>query len=133
MTEEAVEIATAIPYHADKDRFLLAKRTGETDIQPGKWDFPGGSIEDEKPRKAAVRELREETGLVGKAIRSGDPFIVDNEDGRFNVHPVLVLVDEEPELNPEHTDYEWIKTRDLEKFETVEGLKEDLERVGVLE
>ena len=35
----------------------------------GHWDFPKGHIEPgESPEKAALRELKEETGLVGKIV-----------------------------------------------------------------
>lgn len=126
-------IATAIPFHPQKERFLLLKRTHEADIQSGKWNFPGGHIDDEKARNAALRELKEETALNGEVLRSGDSFIVENEDGCFSIHPFLVLVGDEPELNKEHTDYSWIEPEDLSGFETVDGLKQDLEAVGVLD
>lgn len=128
-----VEVATAVPYDPERQKFLLLKRNFETDIHPGKWNFPGGRIEDEEPVDAALRELEEETGLRGEMIRSGDPFVVDTEDGKFKVHPFLVLVNGEPELNQEHLDSSWIKAGDLEEFETVDGLREDLERVGAVD
>jgi mutator protein MutT len=43
-------------------RILLARRAAE--IENGKWDLPGGYLEEgEDPVEAMVREVREETGL----------------------------------------------------------------------
>ncbi len=129
---EPIDVATAVVKKKGTERYLLAKRTTETDIQPGKWNFPGGKIEekDVKQSEAAQRELFEETGLEEEPVLTGESFTVDTVDGKFRVHPVLFKTREEPELNTEHTEFKWIKPEKLEEFETVKGLKKDLKRLN---
>jgi 8-oxo-dGTP pyrophosphatase MutT (NUDIX family) len=149
--EKPTEVATAVPYDPQRQKFLLLKRNFETDIHPGKWNFPGGRIgkpdasnsisagnadghnEDETPENAALRELEEETKISGELIRSGESFVLETEDGKFKVFPFLVLVEDDPELNSEHLDYSWIEPGELEDYDTVDGLRQDLRRVGVLD
>ncbi len=103
---DPIEVATAVVRKTDAEKYLLAKRSTETDIQPGKWNFPGGKIEEQDPNpgEAARRELKEETGIEEKPVRTGESFTVDTQDGVFRVHPVLFRTGEEPDLNPEHTE-----------------------------
>lgn len=128
------EVATAVVQHRDTGKFLLAKRTTDTDIHPGKWNFPGGKIEeqDENPAEAARRELKEETGLEEEPVRTGESFTLDTVDGVFKIFPVHFHTSSDPELNTEHTDYQWIGTEELDSFETVNGLRRDLEKVGLI-
>ena len=54
-------VAVALIY--DSGEFLIMKR-GEEQMLGGLWEFPGGKLEaGETPAQAAVREVREETGL----------------------------------------------------------------------
>ncbi len=51
-----------------KHAFLLVKRVNEP--EKGKWFLPGGRVfKNEKLAQAALRKLREETGLKGKVMR----------------------------------------------------------------
>ena len=53
----------------DRDR-LLACRLAPGEPSPGSWTLPGGGIDfGEAPEAAVLRELEEETGLVGRVER----------------------------------------------------------------
>jgi dihydroneopterin triphosphate diphosphatase len=53
----------------DKPFYLLLHRTKEEKVYPNIWQFITGSIEaNEKAAEAALRELKEETGLVPKSL-----------------------------------------------------------------
>jgi len=56
-----IRVTAAILVH--NDRILIAQR-GETDDLAGKWEFPGGKIENnESPQQCLIRELQEEFGI----------------------------------------------------------------------
>jgi mutator protein MutT len=83
----------AIAVVAHDGKFLLVRRANPPD--PGRWGFPGGKIElGETALQAAVRELAEETGIAGEAIRAFDcvDVIKHDAEGRVAMHFVLVAV-----------------------------------------
>ncbi|MFJ6724558.1 (deoxy)nucleoside triphosphate pyrophosphohydrolase [Streptomyces sp. NPDC091281] len=65
MTERIVVVAAAL---LDEGRLLAARRSAPPDLA-GRWELPGGKVEaGERPEEALVRELREELGVLARAV-----------------------------------------------------------------
>jgi 8-oxo-dGTP diphosphatase len=70
---------------------VLVARRAEAQHLPGAWEFPGGTIDDgEEPADAALRELREETGLVAAIATPLLVFVYDYPDRRLRFHAFVV-------------------------------------------
>ncbi|WP_231803269.1 NUDIX hydrolase [Stenotrophomonas sp. MMGLT7] len=86
-------MAAAIATVFRDGKVLLVRRANPPDA--GRWGFPGGKIESgERIEDAAVRELREETGVHAEAHRvftAVDVFDRDEGD-RLRRHFVLIAV-----------------------------------------
>ena len=72
-------------------RVLLIRR-GQAPLL-GEWSLPGGALEcGEALREAAVREAREETGLLVETVEILGVYerVIPGDDGRIRYHYVLI-------------------------------------------
>ncbi|MCX6002541.1 MAG: nicotinamide-nucleotide amidohydrolase family protein, partial [Chloroflexi bacterium] len=114
---------------------LLLRRSGRVGTYKRAWAGVSGYIETDALDQA-VTEIREETGLFNnniKLVRQGKPLeVIDKSLHRkWIVHPFLfhVLDPQKIMLDWEHTEFTWVKPKDLKKYKTVPGLAEALKTV----
>lgn len=121
--------ASAVVFNIQTKKFLIVKRADTKQEHPDLWEFPGGYVEeDETPREAAIRELKEETGIISEPIRTGEKGVYEE----LEVTPFLFAVDsDEVELSREHNKFEWIEQSELSKFNTVPGIKKEMEALDI--
>lgn len=93
--------------------------------------FTGGKVEDESLEDAALRELKEETGLEGEVVKTA-PGYPSEADSKFNLRPVLIETGSRDIQNSrEHEKLEWIDLNDFYRYDTL-GQFPALERLGVV-
>lgn len=117
------------------DKILFLKRSRTRSSSPNKWQVVSGYIkEKESAEEAVLREVKEETGLEGKIVKSGKAFEVIDDWGRWIDVPFLISVDSDKVKIDlvEHSEYRWISPKEIGKFDCVASIDEDLKSVGLL-
>jgi 8-oxo-dGTP diphosphatase len=118
-TESFVRVGVAVVVRRN-GRLLMGLRKGSHGA--GTWSVPGGSLHPgETVAECAVRELREETGLIGSV--DGEPIgftnrVYDTGIGQhFTTLYVVVAVDPDEEPHVAEPDkcgrWEWVSRDDL--------------------
>ena len=96
---------------------ILVARRAESQHLPGAWEFPGGRIEEgEGPADAALRELREETGLAAASATSLLVFVHDYPERRLRFH-AFVVTDATGEVATDGgRDFAWVQPSSLDEL-----------------
>lgn len=125
---ESRPIAATIAAVIHDGRVLLVRRANPPDA--GLWGFPGGKVDaGETLEAAAVRELREETGIHGEArhvFTAVDAFERD-EHGGVRRHFILIAVlcrwlSGEPQAGDDALDARWFDLAGLDNAELAMSL-----------
>lgn len=113
-----------------RDGRLLAARRRPSSRFGGKWEFPGGKVEEgESPAESLQRELFEELGV--RSVVKGSLFIHEHDYADVSVRLHFFDVDlgsGEPEAL-DHEEIRWVRPGDLKKMDFVEADLAVLERI----
>ena len=123
MTEQKDTEDSVIVVVIKGNKFLAVQRSKTDYWMPLHWSMPGGHImEDESAYHAAIRELKEETGIVSKRmVFLGIKF---NKDKKRLALYKCDDFDGDVKLNFEHSDYKWITVDEIDDFKCTPKLKE---------
>lgn len=122
----------------DGDLVLLVQRARPPQV--GRWTVPGGGVEvGESLEEAALRELREETGLactLGPVVEVLDRVVRDDA-GRVEFHYVILdFVGTAPtgtlQAASDCADARWVPIAELDRFETTDGLAPVIHRARAM-
>lgn len=115
MTKPLIHVALALVVRAE--RWLVARRHAHVHLG-GLWEFPGGKLHvGETTIEAALRELREECGLHGVAVRELPHIIAEYEDRCVRLMPVLCRCDRGEAQPLAATETRWVTCDELRELE----------------
>ena len=130
-----IDVYVIRPYRADW-LVLSLQRSRDTRC-PGSWETVHGRIEaNERPEHAAVREVREETGLALDRLYNVtcQPFYLHTVGvvQMAVVFAACVTEDSDVRLGVEHERYEWLSMSEAAARFTWPREREALEHIGIL-
>jgi 8-oxo-dGTP diphosphatase len=128
MTERIVVVAGAL---YDGHRLLAARRSAPP-VLAGRWELPGGKVEEgESPEAALVRELREELGVAVEVVARipgewplKSPYVLQAWTAR------LVPASPDPKPLQDHDELRWLAP---DEIWDVNWLDQDVEAIRSLE
>ena len=116
--------AMAVVYEG---RVLILHRGPTAPWMPNKWNLPGGDVEkNESPHDAAMRECKEEAGIVPKNVRALRTFRAP--DYILDIFTGEVLTDA-VKINWESQSYAWVTPDKINHYGYVPFTKEVLKQI----
>jgi 8-oxo-dGTP diphosphatase len=111
MMRKHIRVTAAIFTKGD---LVMAMRRAPHKPLPGKWEFPGGKLEEgELPDAALIREIKEELGIDIYNLELFDHSTTILPDWEVELSCYLVQSDVEPTESTDHDQLIWLKREEL--------------------
>jgi 8-oxo-dGTP pyrophosphatase MutT (NUDIX family) len=133
-----------------ENKFLICQRSFKEKIFPGKWCVPGGKLEQsdflntkkdtndhwfDVLEKTLIKEIKEETNLEIKNIGYVSNLALIRPNG-FSTIIISLFADYKSGIvklsEDELINYAWVNLEEAKKYDLIENIYEQLEKVGSL-
>ena len=118
---------------------LILRRSEAVSTYREQWGGVAGYIEeDETPMETALKEIKEEVGLKKNEVllmkQEEVISLTDFYEGKLYdwvIHPFLFHIADRKkiQMDGEHTEFQWIHPKEIEKYDTVPHLKEIVKKM----
>jgi 8-oxo-dGTP diphosphatase len=115
-------------------KILILKRSTDSKTNPGKWELPGGKVnQDESFDHALIREVYEETNLKIEL----DHVVGASEQNLHIIRAVHIImsgkiIEGELTLSSEHEGYAWVLMETLSDYELADWLEDYVNQRNIL-
>jgi 8-oxo-dGTP diphosphatase len=116
----------------ERDGRVLICRRRDDQVHAGKWEFPGGKLEDgEQPAEALLRELREELSIEAQTDGEIERYRYQYPDRKPIELIFFAVTDFEGEpCYDQFAEVRWATRRDLPSFDFLDGDVEFVRRLA---
>jgi 8-oxo-dGTP diphosphatase len=118
------------------EKFLIIKRSEKARGDYYYWEFPGGRLEfGESPDDALSREIMEETGLQTRPICPINTwsFFKDENTEAVGITFLCKTDTDSVDLSKEHDEYVWITYDELNKYNVIPNILDDMIKINMNE
>lgn len=122
MARRALQLSGKALIHDGEGRCLLIRRSAASNGNPGKWDLPGGKVDQgESVWDALSREVAEECGIAVELEALVGAAQADAPDGRRIIYLVMEgrALGAEVVLSGEHDAFDWVARAELPEADLV--------------
>src|SRR3989344_898901 len=138
MAKKIIQVKIVAGASVDDDKILIIQRSAEESFYPNRWELPSGRREPLEPtEKAALREIKEETGLDVEIVNILNVFDYQIERGdeirdATQISFLAKLTGKQNvKLSMDHQNFAWIGFDEINDYnitkETKEVVKKALE------